>query len=168
MFIKLNKFVDRINHTLEQVIVPKLDDPFARAQAYAVVEMLNQMVGKIDYKPEILKQQIEANRKKLEEIADKIKAAGLGLPEDLDEYLKRDVYEGLLSGAQWLRARDESDAMLCKAIDAGMDAKDKLGPEAYHELEQGLLKFFTNTSYRDIGMMKPPNIQRIYGRQEDS
>ena len=73
--------VDRLNHTLENVIAPEIDSPIVRGQLFAVVEILNQIQGRFDYRHDFMIQDIQVGGQMLATVIEALNKAGVAVPE---------------------------------------------------------------------------------------
>lgn len=118
MKIPLERLIEGIIATLRTDVIPNVSDSYARGQAVGVIDLLNNIGGRVEWARAPLVQAIED---KLAVLADVAKvAAGITLPavDDL----------GKLSSADLSELRDRLDAALGDAV-AALSAM-RSGPQA--------------------------------------
>ena len=114
----MNNSLDRlfagIVASLGGEIIPRLDDEFARGQAYAMVDLLTNLRPRIDWAIGPLSEQIAAQlaaARRIDELAQGLQNGPPGLPPALAAMLEPAAGETLR------RLRDQLDEHLCKVID---------------------------------------------------
>ena len=114
----MNNSLDRlfagIIASLVSEIIPRLDDEFARGQAYAIVDLLTNLRPRIDWAVGPLSEQIAAQlaaARQIDELAQDLQNGLPGLPPTLAAMPEPAAGETLR------RLRDQLDEHLCKVID---------------------------------------------------
>ena len=77
----LATIVERINQTLENVIAPEIESTIVRGQLFAVVELLNQLQGKYEYRHDLMVQDIQVGRQMLATLIEAFEKAGVETPQ---------------------------------------------------------------------------------------
>jgi len=72
------RIVEGLNHTLENVVAPEIASPIVRGQLFAVVEILNQIQGRFDYRHDLMIQDIQVGRQMLEKLGYAVITAASG------------------------------------------------------------------------------------------
>lgn len=157
MFMSTDVYLTRIMHTLEQVVVPEVESDYARGQVYAVIDLLNQLTGKIEYKSDLISQEIEMGSKMLATVIREMETVAPA-PDDLKKFLDE---LGSDKTKMDLGLRNRLDEMQCLAIDFFNANRAKLEPEAALEVDGMIRDHITRITTRDLGMMKPPRIDKI-------
>jgi len=87
MFISTEEYLYRITYALEHVIAPLIESDFARGQLLAAVFLLDQLTDRIDYKAELVEQEIETACETIRKVVDAIEERGGETPNDLKAFL---------------------------------------------------------------------------------
>jgi hypothetical protein len=157
MFMTVDLYLKRIYHTLEHVIAPEVDDDFARGQVFAVINLLEQLGQKVEYKQDLIAQEIEQGSKILSIMVAAVQDAGADIPEKITSFMK-ELESGSPAG---LSKRNRLEEMLCLAIDLLHENKGLLEPERYAEVDRQVRDYITKLTTRDLGLMKPPAVDKI-------
>ena len=78
MFINTEEYLRRITHTLEHVVAPLIESDFGRGQLLSAVFLLDQLTDRIDYKAELIQQEIETGCETIRKIVDAIRISHPG------------------------------------------------------------------------------------------
>ncbi len=165
MFISTEDYLYRITHALEHVVAPLIESEYGRGQLLAAVFLLDQLTDRIDYKADIIKQEIETNCEAIRKVVDVVEKKAGEVPRDLKVFL--DEIDG---GAfvQDLAFRTRCDEMLCMAIDSYFSNRDRFDSASAHEMEDLLLGSLTQIASRDLGMFKPSTSQKLLQPKDSS
>lgn len=148
MFVSAQDYVKRISHALEHVVVPQIDSDHARGQVLAAVFLLDQLIDRIEYKAGLIGQETKSGCETVKKV---VQAFGDNAPDDLLKFTEEVDRNGPGEGLEF---RDQCDKMMSVAIDFFFDNKDKLDPEAAHEINGEILKQLKIIGARNIGMLK--------------
>ena len=165
MFISTEEYLHRITHALEHVIAPLIESDYGRGQVLAAVYLLDQLTDRIDYKAELIVQEIETACETIRKIVDAIEERGGEAPDDLKVFLGETDRENC---AQDLAFRSRCDEMLCSAIDSFYDNRKKFDPASAHAMEGLILGHLTVIASRDVGMFKPSTSQKLLQSRGES
>jgi hypothetical protein len=158
MFLSTEEYLHRITHALEYVVAPLVESDFARGQLLSAVYLLDQLTDRIDYKAEIVEQEIETTRETTLRIVDAIEETGGEVPEDLKSF----VHEAAGVGrARDLALRKRCEEMLSTAIDSFYANRKAFDPASAHATEGLILGHLTRIGSRDMGMYKPSTSQKL-------
>jgi len=158
MFISTEEYLRRITHAMENVIAPLVESDYGRGQLLAAVFLLDQLTDRIDYKAELIKQEIEAGCETIRKIVDALEQGAGEVPEDLKTFLGEIDREGC---TQDLAFRGRCDEMLCSAIDAFYANRKSFDPASAHAMEGLILGHLIQIASRDLGMLKPSTSQKL-------
>ena len=158
MFISTEEYLHRISHALEHVVAPLIESDFARGQLLAAVYLLDQLTDRIQYKEELIEQEIEAGRETIRKILDALEERGGEVPEDLKAFVAETGRQGC---PRDLAFRARCDEMLCSAIDSFYANRTRFDPAVAHEVEGWILGHLTQIASRDLGMYKPSTSQKL-------
>lgn len=157
MWMNTEAYIKRLIAALEQVVAPEIESDAVRGQLYAVVDLLNQLSGKIEYQPGIIAQDIEDARAILKAVIEAALAAGVETPPELAG-LQKEIEDDKASFGLPLKFRMEE--AVCAAIDLLHDNGEKLGPEAA-AIDKKMREYLVKVTTRGLGLMKPPMLDRI-------
>ena len=163
MFITVSEYLKRITLTLEQVVAPKVESEFERGQLLAAVFLLDQLADKVDYKDELIDQEIKLCCATIKEIAGVFQQYGLDIPDDLKSFLEKLDQEGAGKGLEF---RGHCNRMLSAAIQSFFTHKDKLDPAVVHKIDGIILGQFKTIGLRDMGMLKVSTSGRLIQSKE--
>jgi hypothetical protein len=158
MFISTEEYLHRITHALEHVVAPLVESDFARGQLLAAVFLLDQLTDRIDYKAELIRQEIETCCDTTRKVVNAIEEREGQVPEGLGAFLRELDRQGPV---QDLAFRSRCDEMLCSAIDSFYANRKRFDPASTHALEGLILGHLTQIASRDLGMFKPSTSQKL-------
>jgi len=164
MFVSTDVYLKRLTNTLEKLIAPEIEDDFARGQVFAVIDLINQLSGRIEYKRDMIEQDITGGVGMIKKILEAVKNGGGGEDTGLEEFV-RSVESGEQAVGLPLRAATEEK--VCEAIAYLHENKAKMDPAGYAAIDQELRDFITKTTIRDLGMSRPPLIEKISRSQRE-
>ena len=156
MFVNTNVYFGRITDALEKVVAPEIESDEVRGQVFAVISLIQQVSGMIEYKHDLIEQEIKEGSDIVKNILRAVEGAGIEAPEEIGEFLEK-LDEGKAGGG--LTLRNKVDEMLCMAIDCLRDNRG--GIEAYKEVDKMVRDYIYKIAGRDLGFMKPPMIEKI-------
>lgn len=158
MFISAQEYLQRISHALEHVVAPEVESDHLRGQVLAAVFLLDQLLDRIDYKPDLVRQEIEAACQTLRKVVQAFEHKACPAPGELESFIREFEKDG---AGQDLAFRNRCNAMLSTAIDFFFAHRNKLDPAAAFELEGLLLDHCMQVAGRDLGMMKPSTSMKL-------
>jgi hypothetical protein len=165
MFISTEEYIKRITYALEHVVLPEVNAEFARGQLLAAIFLLDQLIDRVDYKADLVSQEIDMSCDTIKKIIDGVAAKVGDKPDELEVFLGELEKEGY---GKDLKFRDQANEMLCKAIDFFFVHRKKLDPDVAHEINGVILEHFSMISSRDLNMMKPSTSDRLIQSKEKS
>ena len=158
MFISTQEYLQRITYALEHQIAPLIESDHGRSQLLAAVFLLDQLTDRIDYKADIIKQEIETNCETIRKVVAGLEKKEGNVPAELKAFLDE------IEGRAWtpdLAFRRRCDEMLSIAIDSYFSNRDRFDAASAYEMEEILLGSLTQTAARNLGMFKPSTSQKI-------
>lgn len=158
MFISTNVYFRRIMDALENVIAPEVESDHVRGQVFAVVDLINQISDRVEYKHDHIEDDIKQGSKMIMQIAEALSEAGGQTPEEIEAFLKA-FDEG--SAGRGLALRKKVEETLCAAIDYFHENKNKMESNAAEKLDSDIRQHIFKNAGRDLGLMKPPMIEKI-------
>jgi hypothetical protein len=158
----LATIVERINRALENVVAPEVKSTIVRGQLFAVVELLNQLPGRFEYRHDFLGQDIARCRAMLADLVGGLAAAGLTVPEEASSSVRPVDLAGM-SGDQLREERDRVESAVSVALDLVHAHKDVVGAAA-GGLEKAVLDRLLEGNARDLGLFRPQRFDRISQR----
>jgi len=137
--------------SLQGEIIPRLDDEFARGQAYAAVDLLNNLRPRLDWAVGPLAEQVAAQLAAAQRIA--AVAPEHALPQELEAVPQAATGEALR------RHRDALDEHLCKVLDRLAQA-----PAGQREALQAVLtQYMKEQVRREVSLAAKPLFGEIAG-----
>jgi hypothetical protein len=158
MFLSTEEYLHRITHTLEHVVAPLVESDFARGQLLAAVYLLDQLTDRIDYRAEIVEEEIEMTRETTLKIVDAVRESGGQVPGDLEAFVREAAGEEC---SRDLAFRGRCEQMLSAAIDSFYANRKAFDPASAHAVEGLILGHLTQIGSRDMGMYKPSTSQKL-------
>lgn len=107
----LARILDGMIATLRNEVIPRLDDEFARGQAFGAVDLLNNLKPRIDWLVTPLFEEVREQRALFAQLAQILRDAAAPIPEP-SEPLEAGTAAHVLEAL-----RNEQDAQLCALID---------------------------------------------------
>jgi hypothetical protein len=160
----LPTIVDRINHTLENVIAPEIESTIVRGQLFAVVELLNQLQGKYEYRHDLLVQDIQVGRQMLTTLTETFARAGVDTPETISAAAQEVELLGM-SGDQLREVRSRVEAAVSDALDL-LDAS-RSGISQVEHVEKAVLAQLGQTILRDMMLFRRQRFDKISQRAQE-
>ena len=158
MFVTTDEYLYRITYALENVIAPQIESDYMRGQVLAAVFLLDQLIDRIDYKADIVMQEIETGCETMRKVVEAVQEKTADVPEDLRTFLQELDRGGY---GKDLAFRNRCNEMLCSAIDVFFASRHTLDQDRVHEIEDLLLGQFIQIASRDLGMTKPSTSQKL-------
>lgn len=164
MDIPLTCIVERINHTLENVVAPEIESPIIRGQLFAVVELLNQLQGRFEARHDFLVQDIQAGRGMLATIHAALKEAGFEQPTEIGMAETGAPLLGM-SGDRLREEKTRVESAVSAALDllnthrADVADADKVEKAVLEQIGAGIL--------RDLGLFRRQRFDKISQRVQE-
>ena len=156
MFMSTDLYLKRITQALDKVVAPEIESDRVRGQVFAVINLIEQLAEKIEYKPALIQQEIEMGSETFRRVVQAVEKGVGDVPKDLQAFLQE-----LDRSGQGLGFRDRVEEMLCQAIDFFYAHRGRLEPAAALEVDGLIRGYITKITTRDLGLLKPPNIEKI-------
>jgi hypothetical protein len=160
----LTTIVERINQTLENVIAPEIESTIVRGQLFAVVELLNQLQGKYEYRHDLMAQDIQVGRQMLATLIDAFEKSGVETPEAIST-ATREVDLFGMNGDQLREVRSGVEAAVSAALDL-LDA-NRSGIEQAERVEKAVLGQLGQNIVRDMMLFRRQRFDKISQRVQE-
>jgi hypothetical protein len=161
---QLTTIVERINQTLEDVIAPEIESVIVRGQLFAVVELLNQLQGKYEYRHDLMVQDIQVGRQMLATLIEAFEKAGIETPEVISTATREVDLLGV-SGDQLREVRTGVEAAVSAALDL-LDANRSEISEA-EKVEKAVLGRLGQNILRDMMLFRRQRFDKISQRVQE-
>lgn len=156
--------VERINHTLENVIAPEIESPIVRGQLFAVVEILNQIQRRFDYRHDFMIQDIRVGRQMLATLIEAFEKAAVRTPEAISTATREVDLLGM-NGDQLREVRSGVEEAVSAALDL-LDA-NRSGIEQAEQVEKAVLGQLGQNILRDMMLFRPQRFDKISQRAQE-
>ena len=155
---------ERINHTLENVIAPKIQSPIVRGQLFAIVEILNQIQGRFDCRHDFMVQDIQVGRRMLATLIEAFEKSGVETPEAISTATEEVDLSGM-NGDQLREVRSGVEA----AVSAALDLLDvnRSGIDRAEQVEKAVLGQLGQNILRDMMLFRPQRFDKISQRAQE-
>jgi hypothetical protein len=160
----LTSIVERINHTLENVVAPEVRSPIVRGQLFAVVELLNQLAGRFEYRHDFLAQDIHRCKEILANLINALAAAGLAVPEDMSGSARPVDLSGM-SGERLREERDRIEEAVSSALDLVNAHREAIGNA--EKVQKAVLDRLQEGILRDLGLFRRQRFDKISQRLQE-
>lgn len=163
MDMPIKDYIKRISYALEHAVAPEIESDYIRGQLLAAVFLIDQLTDRIDYKPALIKQDIDSSAETIKTIVNSCGQKAGEVPEEISAFLEeldKDDYEINL------KFRERCEGILSLAIEYFFNSKDKLEPAEADDLNGAIIKKLMKTATRDIGMLKPSTSNKLIQRKE--
>ena len=141
--------------SLKSEIIPRLEDEFARGQAYAAVDLLNNLRPRLDWAVGPLAEQIAAQRA----AAARIGEIGRALPQAPPPLsAELEAKSAQVTGEALRQTRDALDEHLCRVLD-WLGGK----PQGGAEIEAVLQQYMKEQVRREVNLAAKPLFGEIAG-----
>ena len=158
MFTSTQDYLQRITHSLEHVIAPRIESDYLRGQLLAAVFLLDQLADRVDYKVDLLAQEIEGSCETIRRIVEALDERGGEVPGDLRAFAS-EIDQG--DRGTDLDFRSRCDQTLCSAIDSFFANRDKFDLASAHTMDGLILGHLAQIAARDLGMYKPSTSEKL-------
>ena len=160
----LTTIVERINQTLENVIAPEIESTIVRGQLFAVVELLNQLQGKYEYRHDLMVQDIQVGRQMLATLIEAFEKAGVETPQAISTATQEIDLLGM-SGDQLREVRSRVEAAVIAALDL-LDA-NRSGITEAEKVEKAVLGQLGQNILRDMMLFRRQRFDKISQRAQE-
>jgi len=160
----LTTIVERINQTLENVIAPEIESTIVRGQLFAVVELLNQLQGKYEYRHDLMVQDIRVYRQMLATLMDAFEKYGVETPEAISS-ATREVDLFGMSGDQLREVRSGVEAAVSDALDLLDTNRSRI--DQAEQIEKAVLGQLGQNILRDMMLFRRQRFDKISQRAQE-
>ena len=154
MFMTFDLYLKRIINALENVVAPEIESDHIRGQLFAASNLIFQLTGLAEFKSDLVKSENKQGWETLAKVTPLLEAAG-PVPAEVKTYLQDGV------AAERAASTDQVDEMLCRVIESFFAQRSKLPADRAREIDSLLRGHLTKMATRDLGLIKPPNIEQI-------
>jgi hypothetical protein len=148
----LERLFDGLIDVLHTRVIPRIQDEFARGQAYGAIDMLRNLKPRVEWASGPLREDVEAELA----LADRIEKMLAG-EEPRPPTLPRDCRERPGDTATALdKTRDAIDAHLCAILRWISDHRHTLAPERADEVERAIRDQQRPRLKREVKLTAPP------------
>ena len=160
----LTSIVERINHTLENVVAPEIESTIVRGQLFAVVELLNQLPGRFEYRHDFLVQDIHVGKQMLATLIDAFENAGLETAGEIPAAAGKVDLLGM-NGDQLRAERTRVEEAVSAALDL-LDAHRARIAQA-EKVEKAVLGQLGQNILRDMMLFRRQRFDKISQRVQE-
>ncbi len=155
-------YVTRINYTLENLIAPQIQSDFIRGQVSAIMELLNQLTSRLEYRHELLLEDIERFRGILQTVIETLSNHKIHIQTDL--LRQAEVQTIGKYGKQLRDIYDRMEAAASNAINLLYENRDKI--KNAKEVEHHILRQIASGIIRDVMLFKPEMMVEVAKKQQ--
>ena len=160
----LTTIVERINQTLENVIAPEIESTIVRGQLFAVVELLNQLQGKYEYRHDLMVQDIQVGRQMLATLIEAFEKSGVETSQAISTETEEIDLFGM-SGDQLREVRSGVEETVSDALDL-LDA-NRSGITEAEKAEKAVLGQLGQNILRDMMLFRRQRFDKISQRDQE-
>ncbi|MEW6442230.1 MAG: hypothetical protein AB1640_14935 [bacterium] len=165
MFMSAQEYLQRLSHALEHDVAPQIECDHLRRQVLAAVFLLDQLTERVEYRADLLRQEIESACAAMKKVFTTVKEkTGRDAPAEIRRFLEE--VEGGPPTVD-LELRNRCNALLSSTIDCFFACRKSLDPTAAHELQGLLLEQCMQVAGRDLGLLKPSTSMKLLQRKGD-
>lgn len=158
MFVPIDDYFNRIYYTLENVIAPDLESDFARGQVYAIIVLLGSLCKKIEYKHELILEEINTGTDIIAAIIKVLKDAGIETPGEVLSFMKE--FEKIGPCADITYMNKVNDNFRC-AMDCFYENRKMIEPDTLTGIDKQIRSYIHDISLRDVGFMVATSFDKI-------
>lgn len=158
MFVSINDYLSRICNTLEHVVAPDVESDFARSQVFAITALLGSLGRKIEYKQDLIAEEINAGLEIIKTIADVLKDAGLDAPDEVLSFMAESKESNLKLDTKSIEKVNENFRCILDFIYA---SKGKIESATFNEVDAKVRQYVHDISLRDVGFMAAMSFDKI-------
>ena len=146
------------------MIAPEIESTIVRGQLFAVVELLNQLQGKYEYRHDLMVQDIRVGRQMLATLIEAFEKAGIETPESISTATREVDLLGM-SGEQLREVRRGVEEAVSTALDL-LDANRSRITEA-EKVEKAVLGQLGQNIFRDMMLFRSQRFDKISQRDQE-
>jgi len=158
MFVSINTYFERIHHTLEHVVAPEIESDYARGQVSAVIGLLGELSKKIEFRIDLIHEEINMNIKILVKIIKILKDNKIPVPDNSESFIREIKCNGQYNNLQYI---DKANDIFHKTIDLFNTNRDKVEPALFEKMDELIREHITKISMRDLGFLNPMSFDII-------
>lgn len=158
MFVSIHDYIGRISNTLENVIAPDLQTDFARSQVYAVMALLGSLSKKVEYKRELIQDEVNAGTDIIKAICSILKDAEISVPTEVQVFMNELEKKGPVSDIAYIEKVNEQ--FRC-TLDTLYQNKEKIDLETFDAMDKKIRGYIHDISLRDVGFMPTMSFDKI-------
>jgi hypothetical protein len=153
----LNRLIDGIIIALEREIIPRIDDAYARGQAFAVMDLLRNMRPRLEWSRELTLTQIGLQEAALERVDDLCR----GQAERPPAYAPAAANSITLDTKQLEERRDRLEAEVCGVLKWLTEHRSALEATVAQAVEDTLTNYMREAVKRELALTANPLFAEI-------
>ena len=153
----LNRLIDGIIIALEREIIPRIDDAYARGQAFAVMDLLRNMRPRLEWSRELTLTQIGLQEAALERVDDLCR----GQAERPPAYAPAAANSITLDTRQLEERRDRLEAEVCGVLKWLTEHRSALEATVAQAVEDTLTNYMREAVKRELALTANPLFAEI-------
>jgi len=153
-----------IQQTLEEVVIPEISSLYVRGQVYAVMEILNQMQNFIEFRSDLLKEEVDRTREVLNNIGTALGSLGPEVQEAIKDFVRsKQELEAARpgSGKELMELRDRTNRLLELGQELFHRARGTMAREERERVEGLLKSHLGQISRRNLKLLRPTLLKKI-------
>ena len=164
MLLSIENQFAGIQQTLEEVVVPHISSPYVRGQVFAVMEILNQMQNWVEYRSDLLEDEISRARGVISPIAEALKILGPEIRNaTVDYFREKDSLEAVVpkNGKELLELKNRTNGLLELSQQLFHKIREVIPPEEKAKIETLLGAHLGYINKRNLKLLRPTLLKKI-------
>lgn len=153
----LNRLIDGIIIALEREIIPRVDDAYARGQAFAVMDLLRNMRPRLEWSREVTLAQVGLQEAALGRVDDLCR----GQAERPPAYAPPPALSNTLGTKELEARRDQLEAEVCGLLKWLAGHRASLDPAVTKSVEETLTNYMREAIKRELALTANPLFAEI-------
>jgi hypothetical protein len=153
----LNRLIDGIVIALEREIIPRVDDAYARGQAFAVMDLLRNMRPRLAWSREVTLEQVGLQEAALSRVDELCR----GQIERPPAYATPSAAAGTLDTKELEARRDRLEAEVCGVLKWLSERRPKLDAAVAKSVEDTLTNYMREAVKRELALTANPLFAEI-------
>lgn len=164
MQLSVDRLLEGMIHTLEQVVLPDVSSSYVRGQVFAVIDILNNLTGRLEVRSDLLEKDIQEVKEVLENVKRSLSAA--------EQLKQNESIRTLLSSIDEALNKESADVPLVeqrKALNALLDdimvaldgCKEHMDEDKRLEAVESIRTHLRNWIFRELLALKPSMIRKM-------
>jgi hypothetical protein len=153
----LNRLIDGIIIALEREIIPRVDDAYARGQAFAVMDLLRNMRPRLEWSREVTLAQVGLQEAALGRVDDLCRAQGMRPPA----YAPPPAPSNTLGTKELEARRDQLEAEVCGLLKWLGGHRTALDPTVAKSVDDTLTNYMREAIKRELALTANPLFAEI-------